>query len=177
MKFLKLLAIVIICFVVFSALSYLSSVGIASSTIFGIVILAILAWIIFSIVKHYLNRSRFPGGAKGAALQGIWVLEKNFRFDPVLKKYEVIPVEPKKNYFEFKGSNFRSGDFDEKHEQLPAEYSPFLVEGDNLIIESEFFKNGNWKWAIKKDRLELNAEMAEPKNSKSQFIFYKKNWR
>lgn len=165
-----------ICFVVFSALSFLSSVGIASSTIFGIVILAFLAWIIFSIVKHYLNRSKFPGGAKGAVLQGIWVLEKNLRFDPVLKKWETVMVEDQKNYFEFKGSNFRSGDFDEKHKQLPAEYSPFSVVGSNIILGSETLKRANWKWHIEKGRLELIGEMLEPKNNKSRFIFYKKNW-
>lgn len=105
------------------------------------------------------------------------MLEKHFRFDPALKKYEVVTVEPKKNYFEFKGSNFRSGDFDEKYKQLPADYSPFLIGGDNLIIESEFFKKANWKWVIKKGRLELTGEMLKPKGSKSQFVFYRKNWR
>lgn len=142
-----------------------------------VVISALAVWIIFLAVIRRVKKSKLPGGIKGAKLQGIWVLEKHFRFDPVLKKWESLPVEPKKNYFEFQGNNFRSGDFDEKREQLPAEYSPFSIEGDNLIIESEFFKSGNWKWAIEEGRLELTAEMAEPKNSKSQFIFYRKNWR
>lgn len=140
------------------------------------IVLALAAWVIFLTIKHHRNRARLPGGIKGARLQGIWVLEKHFRFDPVLKKWEVVPVEPKKNYFEFKGGNFRSGDFDEKHKQLPADYSPYSVEGDNLIFESEFLKKADWKWEIKKGRLELTGETSGPQYSKSQFIFYKKNW-
>lgn len=169
MKFLIGLAKFIIWAVIIMAFVYAFSGTDGRVTI--VVISALVVWIIFLTVRRRVNKSKLPGGIKGSALQGIWVLEKNFRFEPVLKKWEVVPVEPGKNYFEFKSSNFRSGDFDEKHCQLPAEYSPFSVEGDNIIIESEFFKKANLKWTIKKGRLELTIEMAEPKNSKSQFIF------
>jgi len=58
-----------------------------------------------------------------------------------------LPVEEKKNYFEFKGSNFRSGDFDEKLKQLPAEYSPFLVDSilrvTDYSVEGEYFTPTN----------------------------------
>ena len=128
------------------------------------------------MAANHFKKKRMPGGIKGSVLQGIWVLEKNYRFDPALKKYESVPVEPRKNYFEFKDGNFRSGDFDEKHKQLPAEDSPFSVNGNNIIIESDYFKKADIKWAIKKRRLELTVEMANPKYSKSQFVFYKKNW-
>lgn len=175
MKFLIGLAKIIIWFVIIIAFVYAFSGTDGRVMIF--VILALVVWIIFLAVMRRIRKSKLPGGIKGAALQGIWVLEKNFRFDPVLKKWETIPVEDKKNYFEFKGSNFRSGDFDERHKQLPADYSPFSVEGGNIILESEALKKVNWKWIIKKGKLELTGETLEPKNSKSQFIFYRKNWR
>ena len=177
MKFLKFLIIIAICLIIIPAFGYISAGGKSNPYMFfGVVFLIWLMWMIFWSVKKHRDRKKFPGGAKGARLQGIWVLEKHFHFDPVLKKWETVPVEDKKNYFEFKGSNFRSGDFDEKHKQLPADYSPFSVEGDNVILESEFFKRANWKWQIEKGRLELTGEMLIPKNSKSQFVFYKKNW-
>jgi len=140
------------------------------------IILVSVAWFVFLIVMHYFQRKKLPGGIKGARLQGIWVLEKHLKFEPVLKKWEVVPVEEKKNYFEFNGSNFCSGDFDEDHQQLPADYSPFSVDGENMILESEFFKKANWKWEIKRGCLELTGETPSPQYSKSQFIFYKKNW-
>jgi len=175
MKFLIGLAKVIAWFILVFAFIYIFTDVNPSLKI--IVILAAIACVVFLIAMRRIRKSKLPGGIKGSAIQGVWVLEKHFRFDPALKKYEVVPVELKKNYFEFKGSNFRSGDFDENHKQLPAEYSPFSIEGDNVIIESEFFKKANWKWAIKNGRLELTGEMLKPKNSKSQFIFYRKNWR
>jgi hypothetical protein len=178
MKFFKLLLIILICLIVVPALGYISASKNGNPYLtFEIIILGLVAWIIFATVKYYRNRKKFPGGTKGAVLQGIWVLEQNFRFVPTFKKWETVPVEDKKNYFEFKGSNFRSGDFDERHRQLPADYSPFSVEGGNIILESEAFKKANWKWIIKQGKLELTVEMLEPKNSKSRFIFYKKNWR
>lgn len=174
MKFLIGVAKFIIWAVILLFLVY--ALGGANTFLIVAVILALVAWIIFLAVIRRIKKSKLPGGIKGAVLQGIWVLEKNFRFDLVLKKWEAVPVEPQKNYFEFKGSNFRSGDFDEKHRQLPAEYSPFSIEGDNIIIESEFFKKANLKWTIKKGRLELIIETTAPQNSKSQFVFYRKNW-
>jgi len=170
MKFLKWL----ILFILFMAFVYSLSGGPTYTK--TVVVLALVAWVTFSTIISRHKKSKSPGGLRGSVLQGIWVLEKHFRFDPVLRKYEVVSVEPKKNYFEFKGSNFRSGDFDEDRRQLPAEFSPFSVIGDNLVIETEFFKRANWKWSVKGTQLELIGEMAEPKDSKSQFIFYKKNW-
>jgi len=171
MKFLKWLVWFILIGALFA--SWSANSGFATA----VVALALVAWIVFLAIKRHRDRAKLPGGNKGAVLQGIWVLEKHFKYDPVLKKYGVVPVEEKKNYFEFNGSNFRSGDFDEDHKQLPADYSPFSVEGDNLILESEFLKKANWKWVIKKGKLELTGETSSPQYSKSQFIFYRKNWR
>jgi hypothetical protein len=170
MKFLRLL----VWFVLFMALVYVLNGN--SPYLTTAVVLVLIAWIVFLIIKRHKDRTKLPGGTKGARLQGIWVLEKHLRFDPVLKKWETLPVEEKKNYFEFKGSSFCSGDFDEKHKQLPADYSPFSIEGDSLILESEFLKKANWKWIIKRGCLELTGEISGPKYSKSQFIFYRKNW-
>jgi len=172
MKFLIELAKAIIWFVLVSAFIYVFTDANASLKI--VVILAAIAWIIFLTVIKRISKSKLPGGIKGSAIQGVWVLEKHFRFDPMLKKYESLPVDPKKNYFEFKGSNFRSGDFDEEDNQLPAEYSPFSINGDKIIMESEFFKKADWKWKISKGKLELTGETAEPKYSKSQFVFSQK---
>ena len=127
-----------------------------------------------SINKHFRDK-KLPGGSKGAVLQGIWVLEKQLKFDFVLRKYQEVQVEPKKNYFEFKGDQFRSGDFDGKHKQLPAEWSFFSVVGDNIIFESEFLKKGHWTWRVSNGKLELIGETINPEG-KSQFTFYKKNW-
>lgn len=176
MKFFKWLAIIIICFILFTAFSYISSYKAADSQMISNAVVSLLVlWIVFSIIRHYIKRSKLPGGARGAKLQGIWVLEKHLKFDPVMKKYEALPVEPKKNYFEFKGDQFRSGDFDEKHAQLPAEWSPFSIEKDNIIFGSEFLKKGNWRWTVKSNKLELIGETVHPEG-KSQFIFYRKNW-
>jgi hypothetical protein len=181
MKFLKWLAIILLFLVLLPAFFYISSYkGNNSQIIINIIILVSILLVIFLIVEHYITRSKLPGGLKGARLQGIWVLEKHFRFDPVLKKYEALPVVEKKNYFEFKDSNFCSGDFDEKLEQLPAEYSPFSVDGDKLVLGSEFLKKANWKWIYKNARLELTGEMESSSkstpNNKNLFIFYKKYW-
>jgi hypothetical protein len=132
--------------------------------------------VVLYVLDYFLKRNKVPGGPRGMKLQSTWVLEKHLKFDPALKKWEEIPVEPKKNYFEFDGSNFRSGDFDEKHKQLPAEFTPFSVEGNNVIFTLESLSKANWKWAIKGGKLELTGEMLSPKDSKSQFIFYRKNW-
>jgi hypothetical protein len=173
MKFLDLLVWIIIFII---ALLMLSFIGIAFKTALTVIVIVFIFWIIISIAKHYRNEKKFPGGAKGSKLQGIWVLEKHLHFDPALRKWEEVTVEPKKNYFEFNGSNFRSGDFDEKHKQLPAEYTPFSVEGENVIFKLESLSKANWRWAIKGRNLELTGEMLSPKDSKSQFTFYKKNW-
>ncbi|MDD2696674.1 MAG: hypothetical protein PHE52_00750 [Candidatus Pacebacteria bacterium] len=172
MKFLMALVKIIILFAVLPAFIY--AFGSADTELQGIVILSAVALIVFLIVIKRIYNSKLPGGNKGAAIQGVWVLEKHFRFDPMLKKYESLPVEEKKNYFEFKGDKFRSGDFDEKQRQLPAEYSPFSIDGDNLILESEFFKTATWKWSVRGGKLELIGETTEP-YSKSQFVFNKKN--
>jgi len=181
MRFLKWLAIIIICFFVLPVFLYLFSYkGADPQIIANIIISIIILLVAFTIVKQYINKSRLPGGFRGAVLQGIWVLEKHLRFDRVLKKYEALPVEEKKNYFEFKGSNFRSGDFDKKLKQLPAEYSPFSVDGNKIVLESEFLKRAHWEWIIKNGRLELTGEIAVPsksiQNNKNLFIFYKINW-
>lgn len=164
------ITVILSCLLLYVTIAFL---GVSSSVALCIAIFisAILALVL--IRKHFTDK-KLPGGNKGAILQRIWVLEKQFKFDPVLKKWEEVVVEPKKHYFEFKGSNFRSGDFDEKRKQLPAEWSPFSVEGDNLIIESEFFKKGHWTWKMEKGvGLVLTGEML---NSKSQFVFNMKNW-
>jgi len=181
MKFLKWLVIIIIFFVLIPSFFYfLSYKGNYSQIIINIIILVSILLIVFLIVEHYISKSKLPGGIKGSVLQGVWVLEKHLRFDPVLKKYEALPVAEKRNYFEFNGSNFRSGDFDEKLKQLPAEYSPFSVNGNKIVLESEFLKKINWEWAIKKGQLELTGEaMTSSKstqNNKNQFIFYRKSW-
>jgi len=172
MKFLIGLAKFIIWSVILLFLVYVFS-GV-NKFLIVVAILALCIWIIFLTVIKRISKSKLPGGIKGSAIQGVWVLEKHFRFDPMLKKYESLPVDPKKNYFEFKGSNFRSGDFDEEDNQLPAEYSPFSINGDKIIMESEFFKKADWKWKISKGKLELTGETAEPKYSKSQFVFSQK---
>jgi len=165
-----LITIIVSSFILYGILA---NIGFNSSESLGATGLFLAIFVLIAIRKHFTNK-KLPGGSRGAILQRIWVLGKQFKFDPVLKKYEVVPVEPKKHYFEFRGSNFRSGDFDENHRQLPAEWSPFSVEGDNLIIESEFFKKGHWTWKIETGvGLVLTAEMLD---SKSQFLFYEKNW-
>jgi uncharacterized membrane protein YraQ (UPF0718 family) len=151
----------------------LAILGVSFSAATGITILFLAIFIPIAVRKYFTDK-KLPGGRKGAVLQGIWVLTKQFKFEPTLKKWEEVAVESKKHYFEFKGSNFRSGDFDQRHKQLPAEWSPFSVEGDNLIIESEFFKKGHWTWKIEPGLgLVLTGEMLD---SKSQFVFNMKNW-
>ena len=167
MKFLIGMAKITIWF--FLTFAFIYVLAGASAGLKIIFILAAVACIVFLIVMQRKSKAKLPGGIKGSAIQGVWVLEKHFRFEPMLKKWESLPVEPKKNYFEFKDNQFRSGDFDEKHKQLPAEWSPFSIEDDNLIIESEFFKKGNWTWKIEKGMgLILTGETLD---SKSQFIF------
>ena len=174
MKFLIGLTKFILWLVLFFAIIYAFVGTDPNLKIFAV--LVFIVCIIVSAVIRRVEKSKLPGGVKGSAIQGVWVLDKHLRFEPNLKKYESLPVAEEKNYFEFKGHNFRSGDFDENRKQLPAEFSPFSINGDNLILESNFFKKANWKWIIKNEHLELTGETMEP-YSKSQFIFYKKNWR
>ena len=172
MKFLKWLLIIIICLAVFPALSiFLFNEGTTFQIAVKIILFISVSWPVFLIVKYILKRLK----SKGAVLQGIWVLEKKFRFDYVLKKYEFVPVDEKKNYFEFRNGKFRSGDLDENLMPLPAEYSPFFVDGDKIILESEFLKKADWKWSVKRGKLELTGETTVPKKSKSQFIFFRKD--
>jgi hypothetical protein len=172
MNFLTGIAKIILWLLLISSFIYIFAGADSSSK--ATAILTVFACVVILTVMRRVRNSKLPGGLKGSAIQGIWMLEKHFRFEPNLKKYESLPVAPDKNYFEFKGSNFRSGDFDEEGNQLPAEYSPFSIVGDNLIFESEFFKKANWKWSIKGGKLELTGETTEPKYGKSQFIFYRK---
>lgn len=160
---------------VFLIVAFMPLLVIASAGLRVILILAAIAFIVFLVVINRINKSKLPGGIKGSKLQGIWVLEKHLKFDPVMKKYQSLPVELKKNYFEFKNNQFRSGDFDEKQKQLPAEWSSFSIEGDIVIFESEFLKRGHWTWGLNNEKLELTGETINPEG-KSQFIFYKKNW-
>ncbi|MFA5831690.1 MAG: hypothetical protein WC878_07755 [Candidatus Paceibacterota bacterium] len=137
----------------------------------GLAVIAVFVWAVWSIIKGIVFTSRLPGGRKGSVLQGVWVLEKHLRYDHAMKKWEEVPVESKKNYFEFSGNQFRSGDFDKQYCQLPADFSPFFVNGNELVLDSDFFKSADWKWKIQKGKLELTGET---KNNKSQFIFCKK---
>lgn len=171
MKFTKLLAIAIGCFMVYELFLWFAGRG-GNSFMFiavgFVVLMALNFW------ATYLESKKMPGGFKGRKLQGIWILENHFKFDPVLKKYQSLPVDADKNYFEFRLNQFRSGDLNEAGEQLPAEFYPFSIQGDNIIFESEFLKKGNWKFEIKKGKLELAGETVHPVG-KSLFTFHKLN--
>ncbi len=173
MNIVKILAYIILCFAlfVFGAFFFVSF-----GFFEGLLTIVFLVMMVLYALDYFLKRNKVPGGPKGMKLQGIWVLERHLKFDPALRKWEEVPVESKKNYFEFKDSNFRSGDFDEKHKQLPAEDSAFSIEGENIIFKLESLSKANWKWSVKGGKLELTGEMLYPKDSKSQFIFYRKNW-
>jgi len=153
----------------------------AWSFVFGLVIcamvtengvFAILAFIVWLMTKHFFDKMKVPGGRRGFVLQGIWILERHLRYVPDMKKWEELPVENGKNYFEFAGDQFRSGDFDNKHQQLPADFSLFSVHRDEILFDTDFLKNADWKWAIKKGKLELTGDS---KKDKSQFIFHKRS--
>lgn len=162
------LIIILALFTVLGVFGYFIESKSGGSVIF---FFSAISLIVVTFIAYRLRVKDLPGGGKGAKIQGIWILEKHLKFDPTLKKYEALPVDENKNYFEFNGNQFRSGDMDEDLNQLPAEYSLFSIEGDNLIIESDFFKKSNWKWVISKDgQLELTGETVHPKG-KSQFIF------
>jgi hypothetical protein len=138
-----------------------------------IIVFIVIIIIIATIITHFRYK-KLPGGSKAAVLQGIWVLHKHLKYDPVMKKYESVPVEKKKSYFEFKGDQFRSGDFDERHKQMPADFSKYSVVGDNLIFDSESLRRASWKWAMTTDGLELTAETAD--GNKSKYYFNMKDW-
>jgi hypothetical protein len=167
----KLLALVIACFTIYELFLWYAGKG---GNSFALMAAGMVALVVLNVWATYLESKKMPGGYRGRKLQGTWILEKHFRFDPVLKKYEALPVEEDKNYFEFRLDQFRSGDLDEKGEQIPAEYSPFSIVGDSIIFESEFLKKGNWQFAIKKKKLELAGETVNPAG-KSLFIFRKFN--
>lgn len=171
MKFTKLLALVICCFTIYELFLWFTGRG---GNSFKLMIAGMVGLVVLNLWASYLEGKKIPGGLKGRKLQGIWILENHFKFDPVLKKYQSLPVEADKNYFEFRLNQFRSGDLNEEGEQLPAEFSPFSIVGDNVIFESEFLRKGNWKFEIKKKKLELNGETVNPAG-KSLFVFHKLN--
>ena len=140
---------------------------------FGTFLVVGIVAVVMLVLLNRLHKRTMPGGARGAKIQGIWVLKKHLKFNPALRKYESLSVDKDKNYFEFKGKQFRSGDFEEDGKQLPAEWSSFSIEGNNVIFGSEFLKKAHWTWVVDEKQLELTAETAEPKASKSQFIFVK----
>ena len=172
MKIIKILAVIILLFCLFAIASFFFA---GFETFLVLFAIGISAIIMLYVLEYFLKRNKVPGGPKGMKLQYVWVLERHLKFDPALRKWEEVPIEPQKTYFEFDGSNFRSGDFDDKHQQLPAEFTPFSIEGDNIIFKLESLSKANWKWAIKEGKLELTGEMLSPKGSKSQFTFYRKN--
>jgi hypothetical protein len=159
------------CYLAFWVLLFF---GVSQDSMGSIYVVIVILVVIYAIYINFRNK-KYPGGNKAAIIQGIWVLNKHLKYDLVMKKYELVPVENKKSYFEFKGDQFRTGDFDEKHKQMPADFSKFSVVGDNLILESGAMKKASWKWAIVPGQgLELTAETAD--GNKSKYYFFQKNW-
>ena len=90
------------------------------------------------------------------------------------KIFIVFNYHDSKNYFEFHGDDFRSGDFNEKGDPQYAEYSPFTVKGDSIVLDSIFFKKAEWQWSISKRRLELIG--TKQNGEKARFIFSRKKY-
>ncbi|MGD0577028.1 MAG: hypothetical protein ABSA74_03075 [Candidatus Staskawiczbacteria bacterium] len=148
----------------------------AGGNFFALFVICIVILVVMNVVAGYFEGKAMPGGSKGYKLQGcFWILEKHLKFNPVLKSYEPLAVEPNKNYFEFVGNKFRSGELDENKKPLPAEFSLFSIHGNNISFESEFFKKGHWTFELSKGnkQLELTGETINP-YAKSLFIFHKR---
>lgn len=130
-------------------------------------------WILFFVGKRLVSNSKRFFGGKSVAIQGLWKLEKFSVFDIDLKKYTEFPAGEARNYFEFRGGEFRTGDLDVKGNPQLAEFSPFSVDGDTIVLDSAFFKKAKWQFSIKKGRLELAG--AKDDGSKAIFVFSRKN--
>lgn len=141
----------------------------ASSAVSGLFTL----WILFFIGKRLVFGFKRSFGGKEVAIQGLWKLEKFSVFDIDLKKYTEFPAGDARNYFEFHGKEFRTGDLDEKGEPQLAEFSPFSISGENIVFDSAFFKKAKWQFSIKGGTLELKS--AKDDGSKAIFVFSRKN--
>jgi len=102
-------------------------------------------------------------------LQGIWKLENAYIFDRNSGQYRETKIEVP-SYFEFRGDQFFTGNFDKDGVVAPgSKSSSFVSEGDILIINADIFKKASWKWEVKHGKLELVA--IKPDGNKAKYIF------